>query len=120
MPEAFALRLPPEYFRWMRALDWMSLDWFRVRAPPECFGDFAARLTQYTTLPLVGIALLWVVGALAGGGLAHFHERRSSSILSGAQAGIIRMLPISIAALYAFVPFCSMRIFSTFRSGGTP
>ena len=116
MPEAFAVRLPPEYFRWMQAFDWLDLDVVRLLIPPECVGSFARRLRLRALAPLATLLVLVSVAALDG---ARKSIKAGSATLragaqDGAQAGATRMLPLLLAGLFALVPYVSARIFAAF------
>ena len=52
MPTAFDVRLPARYFEWMRALQWLNLEWASLVVPAECVGGFASRLLLQAVSPL--------------------------------------------------------------------
>lgn len=118
MPEAFNLQLPPRYFEWMRAFEWVSLDTSLV-VPGACLGDFGTRLQLKALGPIVLLAVLILVGAASG-----LVARRSApmsaeketykGILDAAVEGVLRTLPFNLAMIFAFVPTVAARIFSTF------
>lgn len=107
MPEAFSVPLPLSYFRWMRYLQWLDLDWFLLGAPaPACFGDFGQRLRLKAFAPLVllvcVVAISFAVTLVEDWSLLFEHERqqpRAHLILATAKHGLARVLPFTLFSL---------------------
>lgn len=113
MPELFSLSLPPEYHRFVRVFAWVNLDWFSIAVPEACVGSFGVRLLFMALGPPVLLALLASFGALARVVASHHAGGLKKCAIEDAWRGILDTLPIILAALFAFVPPVSSRIFST-------
>ncbi len=121
-PEAFNVAMPMQYLQWMRSLNWLSFDWLSVHVDAACIGGFRARLLLDAIRPMTALGLLIVGAALCSilhsrcrlapaerdGGEAH------ASPIEAAKAGMLRVLPLTLAILFALVPTIASRIFSTF------
>lgn len=119
VPEAFRVTLPHEYTEWMRAFDWLSIDWLTFAIPPECIGPFAQRLRLQALLPLFPLLVLFCAGALNGVCKAVKVDKAEKispimHFLHKAADGVVGVLPVALLALFALVPSTCARIFSTF------
>jgi len=120
-PEIFGLRMPPEYYVWLRAFDWMSLNWFHIALPAACVGNFRERLELVALGPLVPLGALVLGGALFGILDAHRGTDAAANcriplegLRKGLTSGILLTLPLTLATLFALLSPVSARIFSTF------
>lgn len=133
MPEVFQVRLPPQYDALMAPLNFLSLDWLALAAPPECVGTLGTRLALQALLPLGALALVVAVSTV----VTIVFNRRASGIGDGSskgdggacthtlhvacdalRRGWLRVLPFVLAALFALVPSTSARIFAPFACDG--
>ena len=122
-PIAFDVSMPTQYFEWMRSLSWMSLDWLSFHVDAACVGGFRARLLVDTLRPMTLLALLIIGAALysvicSGRCLAPAKQQEGGdarpSCKEAAMAGVLRVLPLMLAVLFALVPTVASRIFSSF------
>ena len=98
VPEVYDVSLPPEYFEVMRLFDWMGLNLLEIRVPLGCLGDFQRRLMLKALGPLTFVLALGVGRVLLALGVGDTASR-----------GILRALPVTLVALFAFVPSVSSR-----------
>ena len=114
-------------FHSMRAFAWTDFfNWLTLSAPAECVGRFYDRLLLVAFLPLLGLVIITVCSAVSG---IVYARRRARIVLDdGGQGsaespvscahtagrGMLRVLPVVLAILFALVPAVSARIFSTY------
>jgi hypothetical protein len=129
MPELYAVRVPPEYYTWMKSLQWLNADIFELY-PPACLGEFKYRLLLRGLTPLVCLMAVFVFGMLVAAGLAYrdtktqYSERdsrsgsgamRFASVRGLAVRGLLLGLPLSLLLAFCFLPSVSASLFDTFN-----
>lgn len=63
IPTIYGVSLPRQYYLWMRAFDWLELDWSSLVVPGACLGySFVWRLLISALAPVLLMAVLSLVG----------------------------------------------------------
>ena len=100
-PDTFLVRMPAFYTNWMKALDWVELDWAGVVVPAQCLGSFRNRmmLTAAAPFALALVALLLSAAVTKANG---------QSLKRAPQ----RTLPFALLIAFACAPSTSRSIFT--------
>eukprot|EP00966_Prymnesium_polylepis_P328975 7384748-Prymnesium_polylepis.1 len=51
-PKTYIVQMPAFYTNWMKALDWIELDWAGIVLPAQCLGSFRNRMVLTAAAPL--------------------------------------------------------------------
>ena len=110
LPTTYRVKVPPEWYDWVRFIQWINFDLFEV-IPQSCIEDFEGRLFLRTFLalmlvligPLIGMC--WECARALHAGLA---------VKDACVRGTIKGVPVAVLIAFVLTPVVSKGLFSTF------
>ena len=119
LDSTYGLRMPEDYYRWMRIVSWIgAIDWLGLALPSACFLSTKAKLIVVAVGPVILVLAAILFGSCYR--WAQGRQRRSATsadepyrtrIVRAAVDGALTSLPFALVVVFFFVAGVSTQIF---------